>query len=89
MTQEEQEKLRKRLFELRNKREELIMELGLYAQENQDLRENSAYINTERKIQLVSAQIHEILLEFGKWELAKMRSKRLNKVKKATKTSAS
>ena len=83
MTPERQEELRTELANLRQKRDDLITDLGVYAQENNDLRENSAYINTERKIQLVDAQIHRILAEFGKWELAKKRSNYLEKLKKS------
>ncbi len=82
MTPERQEELRTELAKLRQKRDDLMADLGAYAQENNDLRENSAYINTERKIQFVDAQIHRILSEFGKWELAKKRAKYLEKLKK-------
>jgi len=83
MTPERQEELRTELANLRQKRDDLITDLGVYAQENNDLRENSAYINTERKIQFVDAQIHQILSEFSKWELTKKRAKYLEKLKKS------
>jgi len=83
MTPERQEELRTELANLRQRRDDLITDLGVYAQENNDLRENSAYINTERKIQFVDAQIHQILSEFSKWELAKKRAKYLEKLKKS------
>jgi transcription elongation GreA/GreB family factor len=74
MTLEEQEKLREELFNPRRKRDELIAELGVYAQENNDLRENSAYIHTEQKIHVLNAQIARILVEFNKHELLKKKA---------------
>lgn len=68
---------------LRSKRDDLISELGAYAQENNDLRENSAYINVERKIQFVDAQIARILWEFQKLELAKKKVAHMQKLKKS------
>lgn len=86
MTLEQQEELRNELSTLRSKRDDLIAELGVYAQENNDLRENSAYINVERKIQLVDAQIARVLWEFQKLELAKKKVAHLQKLKKSVKT---
>ncbi len=85
MTPERQEELRTELAKLRQKRDGLFADLDLYAQENNDLRENSAYINTERKIQFVDAQIYQILTEFEKWELAKRRAEYPEKLKKSPK----
>lgn len=83
MTAEEQETYRNELVTLRQKRDELISELGEYAQENNDLRENSAYINVERKIQFVDAQIARILWEFQKLELAKKKVAHMQKLKQS------
>lgn len=74
MILEEQEKLREELFNLRHRRDELIAELGMYAQENNDLRENSAYLHTEQKIHVLNAQIARILVEFNKHELQKKKA---------------
>ena len=68
------EKWRVDLFKLQKVREAMILELGLYAQENGDLRENSAYLHTEQKIHVVDAQIMEILAEFNKINLAKKKA---------------
>lgn len=82
MSPEKQEELRNELSRLRKKRDGLIGELGEYAQEHNDLRENSAYLHTEQKIHLVDAEIHRILSEFNKFELTKRRSAYLKKSKK-------
>ncbi|MFA5776419.1 MAG: hypothetical protein WC988_02600 [Patescibacteria group bacterium] len=65
---------RDELINFREKRDRLITELGEYAQENRDLRENSAYLHTEQKIQIVDAQITGILAEFGKINLARKKA---------------
>jgi len=70
------EKWRTDLFKLRELRESMILELGGYAQENGDLRENSAYLHMEQKIHIVDAQIMGILAEFGKIKLAKKKKRR-------------
>lgn len=82
MTPEKQEDLRNELTRLRKKRDNLISELGEYAGEHNDLRENSAYIHTEQKIHIVDAQIANILLEFGQAELAKRKAAHLKKIKR-------
>jgi len=73
LTFEEMEKLRIELSNLRQRRDELILELGEYARENNDLRENSAYLHTEQKIQLIDAQIARILAEFTKLNIEKIK----------------
>ena len=77
------EKLREELAELRERRDKLIGEAGEYAQEHNDLRENSAYLHTEQKIQLVDAQIHRIIMEFEKHRL---KQKQLAYAKKSKKS---
>ena len=67
MTEEQMEKLRNELVELHKKRDNMVAELGEFAQENNDLRENSAYIRMEQKIQLVNSQIKRILDEFNEY----------------------
>lgn len=80
------EQWRADLFKLRASRDSMILELSLYAQENGDLRENSGYIHMEQKIQLVDAQIAEILAEFGKHNIEKTKAKHaLKKPRKVSK----
>lgn len=81
--QDEMEKWRVDLFKLQKARESMILELGLYAQENGDLRENSAYLHTEQKIHVLDAQIMGILTEFNKMELAKKKIAHLQKLKRS------
>jgi transcription elongation GreA/GreB family factor len=73
-TPDELDKLRTELTALRAKRDAVIAELGAYAQENNDLRENSAYLHTEQKIHVLDAQIMVILAEFTKLNLAKKKA---------------
>ncbi|MBU0649629.1 hypothetical protein KJ605_02135 [Patescibacteria group bacterium] len=84
MTPEKQEELRTELSRLRKRRDDLIADLGAYAQENSDLRENSAYLHTEQKIHLLDAQIADILAEFGKLALKQKRVAYLKKSKSQT-----
>ncbi|HAZ29552.1 TPA: hypothetical protein DCY43_02260 [candidate division WWE3 bacterium] len=67
------EKLRCELVDLRAQREELILELGQIAQENNDLRENSAYLHTEQKVHYLDARIKRILDVFNAMELEKIK----------------
>lgn len=69
------DKMRSDLIKLRNLRDSMILELGEYAQENNDLRENSAYLHTEQKIHLIDAQIDRILAVFSRIELDKKKAK--------------
>lgn len=69
------EKWRTDLFKLRELRESMLLELGEYAQENNDLRENSAYIHMEQKIHIIDAQIARILEEFDKLNIAKKKAR--------------
>lgn len=77
------EKLRVELFDLRKKRDGMILELGEFAQENNDLRENSSYIRMEQKIQFVDAQIKRILDEFNEYHRQKKVVKHIEKMKKS------
>jgi transcription elongation GreA/GreB family factor len=86
MTPKEQEELRAELADLRRKRDMLISELGTFAQESNDLRENSAYLHTEQVIHVIDSQIAEILREFGKFNLAKKKAAyKLKKPRKSPK----
>jgi transcription elongation GreA/GreB family factor len=57
------EQLRQKLKELQKHREHAIMEKGLAAQENQDLRENSDYDYWEMEESNFTFRIHNIIRE--------------------------
>ena len=61
--------LRTELSSLRRKRDEIILEKGLLAQDNKDLRENAAYIEYEQKEHAITSKIHAIMNEI--YELSK------------------
>ena len=77
------EKLRNDLVVLRIKRDDMIAELGMHAQENNDLRENSAYIRMEQKIQLVDSQIKRILDEFNEYHRQQKVARHIQKMKRS------
>ncbi len=56
-------KLRAKLKVLRDDRDKIILEKGLVAQDNKDLRENAAYDDLERQEHSLTAKIHDIIEE--------------------------
>lgn len=55
------DKLRKELVEIRKERERIVFEKGMAAEENKDLRENSAYDYWFEKEMLVTTRINHII----------------------------
>ncbi len=56
------DKLRQELTELRKERDKIIFEKGMAANENKDLRENSAYDYWFEKEMHINARIHHTIL---------------------------
>jgi len=57
------EQLQEELKKYQNKRDEVILEMGECAQENQDLRENGAYIALEQRAHYFTAKIYSTMKE--------------------------
>ncbi len=57
------EELRQKLGALQKEREAAILEKGLQAQDNNDLRENFAYILWEQKEHMLTSKIHNLIRE--------------------------
>ena len=60
------DKLREKLIDLRKEREKITFEKGMAANENKDLRENSAYDYWFEKEMLITARINNVTLEIMK-----------------------
>ena len=56
------DKLREKLIDLRKEREKITFEKGMAANENKDLRENSAYDYWFEKEMLITARINNVTL---------------------------
>jgi transcription elongation GreA/GreB family factor len=70
----QKQKLREKLKQLRIKKDKIVFEKGLAAQDNKDLRENSAYDYWDRKEHFITTRIHKLINEIEK--LAKNNKKR-------------
>lgn len=57
--------LREKLVALNREREDIILEKGLAARDNNDLRENFAYDYWSDKERVVTARIHALIREIG------------------------
>ncbi len=69
------QQLRHELTKLRKEREAVILEKGLLAQDNKDLRENFAYILYEQKEHALSSQINAVIKEI--YDYTKKHKKRI------------
>ncbi len=59
------ENLREQLFILRKKRDEVILEKGLVAQDNNDLRENAAFEYLEQQERILTIKILALTQEIS------------------------
>ena len=57
------DQLRKKLKRLQTERDEIILEKGLAARDNNDLRENFAYDYWENKERMLTIRIHKVIQE--------------------------